>query len=181
MRSLGVVWSRPNAFGEGVPFRFPSSPDTGAGLTEAGRELVHACNLLGIMVDVSHLNEKGFWDVARHRRADGRDALEPPRALPVTRNLTDRQLDAIGETDGIVGINFCVAFLRADGRNDPDTPVEEIVRHVDYVASRIGVEHVAFGSDFDGAEIPDELGSILGLPRLVEALRGAGTTTSRWR
>ena len=65
-------------------------------------------------------------------------------------------------------------FLNADGANDPATPLEAIVRHIDYVATRIGIDHVAFGSDFDGAEVPDELGGIAGLPRLVEALRRAG-------
>ena len=65
LRSLGIVWSRPNAFGHGVPFRFPGTPDTGPGLTPAGRELVRACNELGVMIDVAHLNEAGFRDVAR--------------------------------------------------------------------------------------------------------------------
>src|SRR6185369_229144 len=64
LRSLGPVWSRNNIFGHGVPFAFPSSPDTGPGLTDAGKELIRACNHLKIMVDLSHLNEKGFWDVA---------------------------------------------------------------------------------------------------------------------
>ena len=64
LRSLGPVWSRPNVFGHGVPFRFPSSPDTGPGLTDAGKELVRACNRLRIMLDLTHLNEAGFWDVA---------------------------------------------------------------------------------------------------------------------
>jgi len=64
LRSLGPVWSRPTAFGHGVPFEFPGQPDTGPGLTEAGKELIKACNELGIMVDLSHLNEKGFDDVA---------------------------------------------------------------------------------------------------------------------
>ena len=100
----------------------------------------------------------------------------------MTRNLTDAQLDAIGESGGVVGINFAVAFLRSDGANDPDTPIAEIVRHVDYVASRIGVEHVAFGSDFDGAEVPDELGVD---PRAAAPRRGAArapaTTTRRSR
>src|SRR5439155_25487212 len=63
LRSLGLVWSRPNAFAEGVPFSFPGSPDTGPGLTAAGRDLVRECNRRGIMIDLSHLNERGFWDV----------------------------------------------------------------------------------------------------------------------
>ena len=61
LRSLGPVWSRPNDFGEGVPYVFPHSPDTGPGLTDVGKALVRACNELGVLVDVSHLNEKGFW------------------------------------------------------------------------------------------------------------------------
>ncbi len=65
LRSLGPVWSRPNRFAHGVPFMSPSSPDTGPGLTPAGRELVNRCAELGILVDLSHLNEAGFWDVAR--------------------------------------------------------------------------------------------------------------------
>ena len=65
LRSLGPVWSRPTVFGHGVPFRFPGDPDTGPGLTDAGKDLVRACNELKIMIDLSHLNEKGFDDVAR--------------------------------------------------------------------------------------------------------------------
>src|SRR5690242_12632132 len=116
LRSLGLVWSRPNLFGHGVPFDFPSSPDTGPGLTDAGKALVTACNQLGIMLDISHLNEKGFWDlagisdrpiVATHC---GAHAL-----CPSPRNLTDKQLDAIKDSDGIVGINFHVGFLNPLG------------------------------------------------------------------
>ena len=175
LRSLGIVWSRPNAFGYGVPFDFPRSPDTGPGLTPAGKDLVRACNELGILVDISHLNEKGFWDVARLSDAPLVATHSGAHALcPSTRNLTDAQLDAIGETGGLVGVNFHVGFLRADGQDDPETPIADIVRHIDYITGRIGVEHVAMGSDFDGATMPRELGDVSGLPRLLAALRAQG-------
>jgi membrane dipeptidase len=74
----------------------------------------------------------------------------------------------------VVGVNFAVGFLREDGGNEPATPITEIVRHVDYLVQRMGVDHVAFGSDFDGALISEELGGAAGLPKLVEALRDAG-------
>jgi membrane dipeptidase len=172
LRSLGPVWSRPNAFGEGVSFRFPSSPDTGRGLTAAGKKLVHACNRLGILVDLSHLTEAGFWDVASIALAPLVATHSNAHALCASsRNLTDAQLDAIGASGGVVGINFSVAFLREDGANDPATPIDEILRHVEYVAARIGVDHVAFGSDFEGATLPDELNGVSGLPALVGRLR----------
>lgn len=175
LRSIGLVWSRPNAFGEGVPFRFPSSPDTGPGLTDAGRELVRACNRLGILVDLSHLNEAGFWDVAALSDKPLVATHSNAHALsPASRNLTDRQLDAIAASGGVVGVNFAVGFLREDGAHDPGTPISEIVRHVDYLAQHMGIDHVAFGSDFDGALIPEELGGVAGLPTLVAALRDAG-------
>ena len=175
VRSIGLVWSRPNAFGEGVPIRFPSTPDTGPGLTAEGRDLVRSCNLLGIAVDVSHLNEAGFWDVANLTQAPILATHSNAHALCASsRNLTDRQLDAIGESGGLVGINFGTSFLREDGLPGTDVPLSEIVRHVDYVASRIGIDHVAFGSDFEGVEVPDELGGTAGLPRLIAALRAAG-------
>jgi membrane dipeptidase len=175
LRSLGIVWSRPNAFGEGVPFRFPSSGDIGGGLTGPGRDLVLACNLLGIMIDVSHLNDAGFWDVHELTQAPIVATHSNVSALCASsRNLTDTQLDAIGESGGVVGINFASMFLQEDGLGGADVPLEQIVRHLDYVASRIGVEHVAFGSDFEGAELPASLGGVAGLPRLLDALRAAG-------
>jgi membrane dipeptidase len=158
-----------------VPFRFPSSPDTGAGLTDAGRELVRACNRLGILVDLSHLNEAGFWDVQRISDAPLVATHSNAHALSASsRNLTDEQLNAVRDSGGVVGVNFAVGFLREDGQNDAATPIAEIVRHVDYLVQRMGIDHVAFGSDFDGATIPEELGGVAGLPKLVQALRDAG-------
>ncbi len=177
LRSLGIVWSRPNRFGHGVPFRFPSSPDLGPGLTEAGKSLVAECNKLGILIDVSHLNEKGFWDVAQLSTAPLVATHSGVHALCASsRNLTDKQLDAIGESGGVVGVVYNCDFLRADGRPDADTPIGLIADHVRYIADRIGVGHVALGSDFDGAQMPNDLGDVTGLPRLMDALRGVGFT-----
>jgi len=175
LRSLGPVWSRPNAFAHGVPFRFPSSPDTGPGLTGRGTALVRACAELGVLCDLSHLNEAGFWDVARLEPGPLVASHSGAHALcPASRNLTDRQLDAIGASGGLVGIVFATPFLRDDFADDPDTPLALIAAHARHVADRIGVAHVALGSDFDGATIPAALGDASGLPRLLDALGDAG-------
>jgi membrane dipeptidase len=175
LRSLGLVWSRPNIFGHGVPFRFPSSPDTGPGLTEEGKALVRACNELKIVIDLSHLNERGFWDVAELSDAPLVATHSNAHALsPHSRNLTDAQLAAIRDSGGIVGVNFAASFLRSDGRMLTDTPLDVIVRHTDHLIEQLGEDGVALGSDFDGAMIPVEIGTVAGLPKLVEAYRAAG-------
>ncbi|HTX44681.1 MAG TPA: dipeptidase [Solirubrobacteraceae bacterium] len=175
LRSLGPVWSRANDFGEGVPFIFPSSPDTGLGLTGAGRRLVERCAELGILVDLSHMNEAGFWDVARLQAGPLVATHSAAHALcPSSRGMTNRQLDAIGESGGLIGIIYGVAFTRPDMEDNADTPLSVIADHARYVAERIGVEHVALGSDFDGTTIPDALGDVAGVPRLLDALSEAG-------
>jgi membrane dipeptidase len=175
LRSLGLVWSRPTAFGHGVPFAFPHSPDTGPGLTDAGKQLVRACNRLGIMIDLSHLNEQGFWDVAELTNAPLVATHSNAHALCASsRNLTDKQLDAIKESDGMVGLNFAVCFLREDGANNADTPIDVMVRQIDYLAERVGIDRVGFGSDFDGAKVPRELGDVAGMPKLIAALSTHG-------
>jgi membrane dipeptidase len=175
LRSIGPVWSRPNAFGHGVPFKFPSSPDTGPGLTDSGRALVKGCNALKILVDLSHLNEAGFWDV--HKLSDAPLVATHSNAhalCPASRNLTDKQLDAIRESGGLVGLNYAVCFLREDGENRADTPLATVLRHLDHLLERLGEDRVGLGSDFDGATIPKAIGAADGLPNLVEAMRGHG-------
>jgi membrane dipeptidase len=178
LRSLGPVWSRPNAFAHGVPFISPSSPDTGPGLTPAGQALVRRCAELGILVDLSHLNEAGFWDIAR---ADVGPLVASHSAVhaicPMSRNLTDAQLDAIKDSNGMVGIVFACPFLRPDFADDEDTPIELIARHAAYVAERIGVDHVGLGSDFDGATMPAAVGDVAGMPRVIDALAAQGFNT----
>src|SRR5215213_6256339 len=144
MRSLGPAWSRPNEFATGVPLAFPGSPDQGPGLSDAGRALVRACAELRILVDVSHLNARGFWDVAELSDAPLVASHSGAHALcPSPRNLTDDQLRAIGA-------------------------------HAAHVAELAGVDAVALGSDFDGATMPAALVDVTGLPALLAALREAG-------
>jgi membrane dipeptidase len=175
LRSLGPVWSRHNRFGHGVPFAFPSSPDTAPGLTHAGIELVKACDSMGIMIDLAHITEQGFWDVERVSTQPLVATHSNAHALtPISRNLTDRQLDAIRERKGIAGLNYATTMLRPDGLENPDTPLSDMVRHIDYMVERMGIDCVALGSDFDGATIPAAIGDAAGNQALVQALRSAG-------
>lgn len=175
LRSLGPVWSRPNIFGHGVPFNFPASPDTGPGLTPAGIDLVQTCDRLGILIDLSHLNEAGFWDVARLSQKPLVATHSGAHAITAsTRNLTDRQLDAIAESGGLVGLNFGCQFLRLDGLKNPATTAEDMLRHLDHLLSRLGEGGVALGSDFDGAMMPAFLQDAAGLPKLTGAMQHAG-------
>jgi membrane dipeptidase len=175
LRSLGPVWSRKNIFAEGVPFRFPSSPDTGPGLTEAGKRLVKVCNHLGILIDLSHLNEKGFRDVAALSDAPLVATHSNVHAVcPHARNLTDWQLAAIRDSGGMVGLNFATSFLREDGQMNRDTDLATMVRHIDALVERLGEDHVGLGSDFDGAIIPGGIGDVAGLPKLIDAMAAHG-------
>jgi membrane dipeptidase len=175
LRSLGPVWSRPNAFGHGVPFLCPSSPDTGPGLTDLGNKLIRRCNQLRILIDLSHINERGFWDVAAISNAPLVATHSNAHALsPHSRNLTDRQLAAVRETGGLVGINFATSFLRPDGARDTDTPIELVIDHIEYVLKHVGEDGVGLGSDFDGAKMPSGIGTAAGLQNLVAAMRTRG-------
>ena len=175
LRSIGPVWSRPNRFGHGVPFRYPSSGDIGPGLTEDGVRLVDYCDANGVLIDLSHLNEAGFWDVAKRSTkplvATHSNAYE---VCHHARNLTDRQLAAIAESDGMVGLNFAVAFLRPDGCMQADTSLDIMLRHLDYLISHLGEDKVGLGSDFDGTTVPQDIENAAGLTVLRRAMRAHG-------
>jgi membrane dipeptidase len=122
------------------------------------------------------LNEKGFWDVA--------DRTEDPivathcgahAICPSARNLTDKQLDAVRDSEGVVGVNFHVGFLNPEGLHDADkTSLTAIADHLEYMVSRMGIDCVAFGSDFDGAAMPFDLKDAAGLQKIVAELRRRG-------
>jgi membrane dipeptidase len=175
LRSLGPVWSRPTIFGHGVPMAFPGSPDIGPGLTDKGRDLVRLCDELGILIDLSHLNEEGFDDVAQVSGAPLVATHSNAHALcPSPRNLTDRQLHMIRERGGMVGFNFATFYLNADGRAATDTGWDTMLRHLDHLIAEAGEDHVGLGSDFDGCVLPDLIGDVTGVPRLLGAMAAHG-------
>lgn len=173
LRSLGPVWSRPTIFGNGVPFRYPSDGNIGPGLTEAGKRLVRECARLGIIVDTAHLNVRGFWDVAEAGLPLVATHSNAHAISPGARNLTDEQLKAIGDTKGMVGLNYGTMFLREDGRALPQEGLESAVRHLTHMIEVVGEDHVGLGSDFDGAPMPAGLSDCSQLPNLITALRDA--------
>ena len=171
LRSLGPVWSRPTVFGHGVPIAFPGTPDTGPGLTERGKDLVRLCNALGILIDLSHLNEAGFEDVAALSDAPLVATHSNAHAIcPSPRNLTDRQLHAVRETGGLVGLNFATFFLHPEGKADAGLGFDVILRHLDHLIAVLGEDHVGLGSDFDGCPLPDVIGDVTGVPGLIAAM-----------
>lgn len=175
LRSLGPVWSRPTIFGHGVPMKFPGTPDIGPGLTEKGKDLIRLCNELGILIDLSHMNEAGFNDVASISNAPLVATHSNAFALCESpRNLTDRQLAQIRETGGMVGFNYATFYLREDGTAAANMDWDPLLRHMDYLISHLGEDHVGLGSDFDGCIVPELIGDVTGVPRLLEALEKHG-------
>ncbi|BBM85387.1 dipeptidase [Candidatus Uabimicrobium amorphum] len=175
LRSLGLVWSRPNQYGVGVPFVFPHTPDIGPGLTDKGKELVKRCDELGIVVDVSHLNQKGFWDVAKISQKPLVATHSNVHAICRSpRNLLDDQIKAIADSGGVIGINLGVPFIREDGKINRNTSLKDIVAHFDYIAKKVGVDHVAFGSDLDGMYMAKGVKDVTGLPKIIARLHENG-------
>jgi len=175
LRSLGPVWSRPTIFGHGVPMAFPGPPDTGPGLTQKGRDLIRLCDELGILIDLSHLNEAGFNDVAKVSAAPLVATHSNAHALCASpRNLTDRQLHMIRERQGMVGFNFATFYLNRDGTAATDTGWDVMLRHLDHLIAVLGEDHVGLGSDFDGCVLPDLIGDVTGVPALFDAMKAHG-------
>ncbi|QIB68924.1 membrane dipeptidase [Aminipila butyrica] len=167
VRLITLTWNFENAIG------YPSSDDPAEhqrGLKPFGLEVVSEMNRLGMLIDVSHLSEGGFYDVARHSRKPFVASHSCARALcNHRRNLTDDQLRLLGQQGGLVGVNFCSAFLEADSEY---ATIQQIVNHVKHMVDKAGIESVGLGSDFDGIECGLEFGDYAGYPSLLEALSG---------
>lgn len=166
VRAAGLTWNVHNELADGV--REPR----GAGLTGFGREVVREMNRLGMVVDVSHLSDKGFWEVLELSTVPVIASHSNARALcDHPRNLTDEQIRALAQKGGVIGVNFYPGFLRASG----EATVDDVVRHIEYLASQAGVDHVGLGSDFDGISVvPKGLEDPSRLEALTEALARHG-------
>lgn len=166
LRSMGLAWSEQNKFATGVGFK--------GGLTAEGRELVKEMENLGIIVDVSHLNESSFWDVveiaskpiiASHSNAYS--------ICPHPRNLKDEQIKAIAELEGTIGVNFAENFL-SEKKNEYEIELDDIYAHIEHIINVGGIDYISFGSDFDGAKVPLILKDISCYPKLLTFLEEKG-------
>jgi membrane dipeptidase len=143
IRILGLTWNHANWAADGVMEK------RAGGLTNLGRQLVRECNQMGIIIDVSHLSEAGFWElndvstrsfIATHSNAHA--------VCPHPRNLKDDQLHAIVQRDGFVGLTFVPYFVASSEQ----VTIQQLLFHIDHICSLGGEQHIGFGSDFDGID-----------------------------
>ena len=169
LRQMGVImmtltWNGENQLGSGNT--------TEHGLTPFGIQAIKEMERVDMVVDVSHLNDKGFWQVAEHAtkpivasHSNVRNCCYHPR------NLTQEQIQFIIQSGGLVGLNYYSPFLREDGQ--PATR-EDVRRHLEAIIDLGGEHHVALGSDFDGADLPPELDCCKKIPQLYTYLESCG-------
>ncbi len=172
VRMATLTWNYENSLG------YPQSKDGELhmrGLKPFGFEVVERMNELGIAVDVSHLSEGGFWDVAKTSKKPFIASHSCSRTLcDVSRNLTDEQLRALADSGGVCGINFATDFLRKNAE-DNYTRCEDVARHLLYMKNVAGIDTLALGSDYDGIGSELEWGDAGGNGMLVDSLRGSFT------
>lgn len=171
IRLITLTWNHENSVG------FPNSSDPtimSKGLKNFGIEVVEKMNDLGMIIDVSHLSDGGFYDVAKHSKKPFTASHSNARALTNhPRNLTDDMIKIIGETGGIIGLNFAPQFL-ADPNPNFESRLEDMVRHIDYIRNLAGSDAVAIGTDFDGIEGQFDIAGPQDMHLLFEALEKAG-------
>jgi membrane dipeptidase len=170
VRALGLTWNQRNALADGI-----GEADTQSRLTRFGQEVILRMNKLGMLIDVSHLNEAGFWHVLELSKDPIVASHSCAKALCAhPRNLSDQQLRALAKHNGMVGVNFYPRFLRETGR----ATREDVVRHICHIAEVAGVEAVGLGSDFDGiSETPEGLEQVSDYIYLLDDLAKLGFST----
>ena len=168
IRSLTLTWNQRNELADGI-----WEEKTAGGLTSFGCQVVKEMNQLGMLIDVSHLSEKGFWDVLKFTQqpiAATHSACYALRAHP--RNLRDEQLTALAQNQGIIGLNFYPLFL---GSQSQVISFRNVIEHLEHAVSITGIDHVGLGSDFDGiAQVPLGLEDATKFPVIIEELLRLG-------
>lgn len=198
VRMMTLIWNYPNEigypalnalhygngnvslYGNGndakLPVPFYKRADKEHGLTEKGREFVTEMERMGMIIDVSHLSDAGFYDVLHLTKKPFAASHSNARAVsPWVRNLTDDMIRELGGRGGVIGINFCPDFLTEvqPGEENPGT-IEAVVRHIKHIVKVGGMDCVGLGSDFDGIEAHRELPDFSCVPKLADALQKSG-------
>lgn len=173
VRVLGLTWNQENCFGS------PNSRDAavmGRGLTDFGKDAIVRMNELGMGIDVSHLSDGGFWDVARLTRKPFFATHSNCRSLnPHPRSMTDEMIRALADKGGVMGVNLCPAFLVGDTENNRAT-CDMLTAQLRHMIKAGGEDCAAIGTDFDGMNGELEIGSADRMPMLFTALEKAGFT-----
>jgi len=166
VRSICLTWNHRNEIADGCGESLSNS-----GLTSFGLEVVREMNHLGMIIDLSHISERGFWTVLEHSRDPVMVSHGNCRRLcDHVRNLRDEQIKALAEKGGILGITFVPQFLSAQ-----EASIEDVLRHIDYAVNLVGPDHVGIGSDFDGTDrVVQGLEDVSRIGDLVEALEKRG-------
>ena len=171
VRLIGLTWNYENCFG------FPNSRDPeimNKGLKNFGKDAIEYMNHKGIIIDVSHLSDAGFYDIAKISKRPFIASHSNARVLSNhPRNLTDDMLKILGEKGGVAGLNFAPAFLNQD-TTVRDSTIENMVKHLDHMKNKGGEDILSLGSDFDGITGNLEIDSSDKMPNLFQALRKSG-------
>ncbi|MDD2497630.1 MAG: dipeptidase [Desulfitobacteriaceae bacterium] len=162
VRSICLTWNNRNEIADGA-----LDCCSGGGLTNFGLEVVKEMNQLGMVVDLSHISERGFWTALENAQAPLMVSHANCRKLQNhKRNLSDNQIKALAQKNGVMGITFVPDFLSGD-----QAGIEDVLKHIDYVSSLVGPDYVGLGSDFDGTDhLPVGLEDVCRIPQIAESL-----------
>jgi membrane dipeptidase len=174
VRMIALTWNYENCFG------FPNSRDQeimNKGLKDFGKDAILCMNELGMAIDVSHLNDGGFWDVVKISEKPFIASHANCRAIaPHQRNLTDGMIRALAEKGGVMGVNWCGPFLNEDAKCR-ESRIGQIVKHLKHMVNVGGIETAAIGTDFDGTFGNFDIPECSKMQRLFEAMGKSGFST----
>jgi len=163
VRSICLTWNHRNEIADGV-----KDESSGGGLTPFGREVVKEMNRLGMLIDLSHISKTGFWDVLECTSAPVIVSHSNAQRLCAhRRNLTDKQIMAVKDNGGVIGINLYPEFLN----NSKEATIKDIINHIEYIASLAGPDHIGLGADFDGVEsLPEGINGVQDIIKIIDEL-----------